>query len=244
MAKRRIIDERMPSASKYANTPNLVNQVVGMRILSIPYALFEGSWCSIFIFFLVATLCLCTRILLHKCMESRPIIKTYPDTGQMAFRKKGRVITQTFVYLEPYLVDVQFLILKGNNLTKLFPNVSLNILGRTLIGKQCFVLLTTFVVLPTTWLTGLGVLAFLSAGGILSSIIIPLAIESGGVFDGVGFHQRDTLWKLHGLPTTLSLYTFAIVVIAFSRPYVIPCKGSQVSPRYPNLYICVKYIRI
>ncbi|KAJ9549311.1 LOW QUALITY PROTEIN: hypothetical protein OSB04_021854 [Centaurea solstitialis] len=218
MVKRRITNDSMAPTDKYAKTPNQVNHV-GMGILSIPYALSEGGWCSIFLFFLLATLCLYTRILLHKCMESRPIIKTYPDIDQMAFGRKGRVITQAFVYLKLYLVVGQFFILEEDNLTKLFPNLSLNILGRTLIGKQCFVLLTTFVVLPTTWLTGLGVLAYLSAGGILSSIILLLTIEWGGHYpDHTSFHAKEVKFPQS---TTTWTYGYDSIIFLSACFYVV-----------------------
>ncbi|KAJ9549310.1 LOW QUALITY PROTEIN: hypothetical protein OSB04_021853 [Centaurea solstitialis] len=173
---------------------------IGMGILSIPYALSEGGWCGIFLFFLLATLCLYTRILLHKCMESRPIIKTYPDIDQMAFGRKGRVITQAFVYLKLYLVVGQFFILEADNLTKLFPNLSLNILGRTLIGKQCFVCVD-YICSLTNYLNEVGSLM-----------------------------ELDSIKEAH----CGTCMAYQLLVIALSRPYVIPCKGSQVSPKYHN----------
>ena len=92
-------------------------------------------------------------------MDTDPLIKTYPDIGELAFGVKGRALVSTFLYLELYLVAVEFLILEGDNLDKLFPNTSFHIVGQKVGGKKCFVLLTALVILPTTWLRSLGLLS-------------------------------------------------------------------------------------
>ncbi|KAL7609406.1 hypothetical protein Lser_V15G11567 [Lactuca serriola] len=188
---------------------NGVNTLSGVGILSIPYALSKGGWLSLILLLLVALLCFYTGLLLQRCMDSDPlIIKTYPDIGQVAFGRKGRAIISTFMYLELFLVAVEFLIMEGDNLHKLFPKESFDIFGMKIGGKQGFVLGTALVVLPTTWLRNLGVLAYVSAGGVIASVILVLAVLWGGAFDGVGFHERGELWNWNGLPTAVSLFTF------------------------------------
>ncbi|TQD78258.1 hypothetical protein C1H46_036203 [Malus baccata] len=44
------------------------------------------------------------------------------------------------MYLELYLVAVEFLILEGDNLNQLFPSMGFNMAGFKVGGKQCFVL--------------------------------------------------------------------------------------------------------
>ncbi|KAH7515946.1 hypothetical protein FEM48_Zijuj10G0082300 [Ziziphus jujuba var. spinosa] len=56
-------------------------------------------------------------------------------------------------------------------------------------GKQCFVLLTALIILPTTWLRSLGLLAYVSAGGVLASVIVVGCVLWVGVIDDVGFHE-------------------------------------------------------
>lgn len=163
---------------------------------------------SLIILFVVAVLCLYTGLLLRRCMDSDPIIKTYPDIGEVAFGNKGRVVISAFMYLELYLVAVEFLILEGDNLHKLFPHVEFNIYGLHIGGKQGFVLLTALVILPTTWLRSLGILAFVSAGGVLASIVLVSSVFWAGTFDGVGFHEHGTMWNWSGLPTAISMFTF------------------------------------
>ncbi|KAM5567205.1 amino acid transporter AVT1I-like [Rosa sericea] len=187
---------------------NGLNTLSGVGILSIPFALSQGGWLSLVLLFSVAILCWYTGLLLQRCMDSNPHIKTYPDIGQVAFGRKGRVAISIFMYLELYLVAVEFLILEGDNLKQLFPNVSFNMGGHTIGGKQCFVLATALVILPTTWLKSLGLLAYISAGGVLASIILVACVFWVGAVDSVGFHERGDLLNWKGLPTAISLYVF------------------------------------
>ncbi|KAJ0635827.1 putative amino acid transporter, transmembrane domain-containing protein [Helianthus annuus] len=187
---------------------NGVNTLSGVGILSVPYALSKGGWLSLMLLLLVALLCFYTGLLLRRCMDSDPLIKSYPDIGQVAFGRKGRAIVSTFLYLELFFVAVEFLIMEGDNLHKLFPKEEFVIFGSRIGGKQGFVLLTALVVLPTTWLRSLGVLAYVSAGGVMASLILVVAVLWGGAFDGIGFHERGDLWNWSGLSTAISLFTF------------------------------------
>jgi vesicular inhibitory amino acid transporter len=49
----------------------------------------------------------------------------------------------------------------GDNLDKLLPGTVVEILGYQVHGKQLFVLAAATVILPTTWLKNLSVLAYL-----------------------------------------------------------------------------------
>ena len=144
-------------------------------------------------------------------MDTDPLIKTYPDIGELAFVVEGRVLVATFLYLELYLFAVEFLILEGDNLDKLFPNTSLHIVGKKVGGKKCFVLLTALVILPTTWLRSLGLLAYVSAGGVLASLVLVGSVFWAGAFDGVGFEEKGVLWNWSGLTTAISLYNLLLL---------------------------------
>lgn len=139
-------------------------------------------------------------------MDADPLIKTYPDIGQLAFGRKGRALVSTFMYLELYLVAVEFLILEGDNLHKLFPETSFHVCGQTVGGKQCFVILTALVILPTTWLRSFGLMAYVSVGGVLASFVLIGSVFWAGGVDGLGFHEKGMLWSWSGLPTTISYF--------------------------------------
>ncbi|KAJ6432299.1 hypothetical protein OIU84_019523 [Salix udensis] len=187
---------------------NGLNALSGIGILSVPYALSQGGWLGLILLFLVAVLCWYTGLLLRRCMDSDPLIRSYPDIGERAFGYKGRALVSIFMYLELYLVAVEFLILEGDNLDKLFPNTGFKIAGLHIGGKTAFVLLTALVILPTTWLKSLHMLAYVSAGGVVASVLLVACVLWVGAVDGVGFHENGVLLNWRGLPTTLSVFTF------------------------------------
>lgn len=67
------------------------NMLCGIGILTVPYAVREGGWLSLMILLMFATMCCYTGLLLIRCLESHPGLKTYPDIGQAAFGIAGRL---------------------------------------------------------------------------------------------------------------------------------------------------------
>uniref|UniRef100_A0A453R634 Amino acid transporter transmembrane domain-containing protein n=1 Tax=Aegilops tauschii subsp. strangulata TaxID=200361 RepID=A0A453R634_AEGTS len=198
----------------------------GVGILSIPYALSQGGWLSVLMFTTIAVICFYTGILLQRCIDSSSLVKTYPDIGELAFGRKGRIIVAIFMYLELYLVAIDFMILEGDNLEKLFPSVDFHVAGVKIGGKQGFVLIFSLLVLPTTWFRSLSALAYVSVGGIVASVVLIAAVIWVGAFDGVGFHERGVLVHWAGIPTAMSLYSFC-----FSGHAVFPMIYTGMSNR-------------
>ncbi|XP_022986262.1 amino acid transporter AVT1I-like isoform X2 [Cucurbita maxima] len=156
----------------------------------------------------LSVVCWYTGLLLKRCMDANPSVRTYSDIGWLAFGFKGKIMVSIFVYMELYLVAVEFLILEGDNLQKLFPSSGFKVGSVSVEGKQMYMVLAAVFILPTTWLKSLGLLAYVSFGGVLASAVLVLCVAWVGAVDGVGFNQRDELLKLQGLPTTLSLFLF------------------------------------
>ncbi|CAL1390205.1 unnamed protein product [Linum trigynum] len=198
---------------------NAINSISGVGILSMPFALSQGGWLSLALLFLVSILSLYTGLLVQRCMEGDLLVKTYPDIGERAFGAKGRVTVSIYLYLTLYLLAVEFLILEGDNLNKLFPNKVFRLVGGLILqGKQAFVLLTALVILPTTWLRSLGVLAYVSIGGVVASVALAGCVSWVGAVDGVGFGESTgRLLRLETLPNAVSLFTFG-----FSAHSVFP----------------------
>jgi len=147
-------------------------------------------------------------------MDASPAARGYPEIGELAFGRAGRLAASAFFYAELYLVAGGFLILEGDNLDKLFPGASLGLAlagGRRLVvvsGKHLFVVLVALVILPTTWLRSLGVLAYVPASGVLASAVVVVCVLWTAVADGVGFRAQGRMLNVGGLPTALGLYTF------------------------------------
>ncbi|KAL0364005.1 UNVERIFIED_CONTAM: Amino acid transporter AVT1I [Sesamum angustifolium] len=123
---------------------------------------------------------------------------------------RGRldILNSPFHDMPCLFVHSRVLILEGDNLHKLFPNFFVHVFGKRVGGKQAFILLTALVMLPTTWLRNLSLLAYVSAGGILASIVLVATVSWIGAVEGVGFSEKGVLLRCDGLATALSLYTF------------------------------------
>ncbi|TKW04792.1 hypothetical protein SEVIR_7G132600v4 [Setaria viridis] len=202
-------DDGDGNASFVQTCLNGLNVLSGVGLLSVPYALSEGGWLSLALLAAVAAICWHTGLLLQRCMAADPAVRTYPDIGERAFGRGGRLLVSAFMYAELYLVAIGFLILDGDNLDKLFPGASVSLGPATLAGKQLFVVLVALVVAPTTWLRSLGVLSYFSATGVFASLLIVLSVLWAAAFDGVGFSAPGTVaLRPTGLPTALGLYTF------------------------------------
>ncbi|KAG2610644.1 amino acid transporter AVT1I-like isoform X1 [Panicum virgatum] len=215
---------------------NGVNALSGVGILSIPYALSQGGWLSLLIFMTIAIICFYTGILLQRCIDSSSLVKTYPDIGELAFGRKGKIIVAIFLYLELYLVAIDFLILEGDNLEKLFPNANFHVASLKIGSEQGFVLIFSLLVLPTTWLRSLNMLAYVALGGVMASVILIASVLWVGVFDGVGFHEKGVTVNWSGMPTAMSLYAFC-----FSGHAVFPMiyTGMRNRKTFPTvLLIC------
>ncbi|ONK73861.1 uncharacterized protein A4U43_C03F330 [Asparagus officinalis] len=205
-ARRLIHDGGSSAGVTFARTCfNATNALSGIGVLSMPYALAQGGWSSLVLFLVVILVCCYTGSLIQRCMDADPLTQTYPDIGEVAFGYKGRIAIAILMYLELYLVGVSLLILEGDNLDKLFPNTSLEVATLSIKGKQLFVCVAALIVLPTTWLRDLGVLAYFSVAGVLASAILLASLFWTGVAE-TGFRAKGKALSLEGLPTALGLY--------------------------------------
>ncbi|RZB53745.1 Amino acid transporter AVT1I [Glycine soja] len=196
------------TASFFGTCLNGLNAISGVGILSVPYALASGGWLSLVLLFAIATTAFYTGMLIKRCMDKYSNIRTYPDIGELAFGKTGRLIVSVSMYTELYLVSIGFLILEGDNLSNLFPIGEVQIAGLAIGGKQFFVIVVSLIILPTVWLDNLSLLSYVSASGVFASAFIILSISWTATFDGVGFHQKGTSVNWNGIPTAVSLYAF------------------------------------
>lgn len=181
---------------------------LGVGILSIPYALASGGWFSLILLFIIASSTFYTGLLIKRCMDVDPTIRTYPDIGDRAFGKTGGTIVSITVNIELYMVATGFLILEGDNMSNLFPDMDFYIYGTHIAAKTGFVILVAIIILPTSWLNSLSILSYISASGVLATVIILSSIFWAGAIDGVGFQEKGKIVNWNGIPSAISLYAF------------------------------------
>lgn len=161
-----------------------------------------------------------TSLLIKRCMDFDPNIRTYPDVGDKAFDTKGRMVVSIFMHLELYLVATGFLIITVDNMQNVLAELELNFYGISIGRRRSLVIIVALIMMPTVWINNIRTLSYVSATGVLASIVILGSVLWVGTLDNIGILEKGTLLNWTGIPTAFSLYTFCYCAhLIFPRLY-------------------------
>ncbi|CBQ72713.1 related to amino acid transport protein [Sporisorium reilianum SRZ2] len=210
---------------------NTVNALVGVGILALPLAFSYAGWIGGTVLFLVCGLLTnYTGKVLAKIMAKEPSLRTYADIGSYAFGPSARILISLFFCLELWAVSVALIILFGDSMSAIFPQVA----------PAAFKMLGYCLVLPSVFLP-LKFLSPISVIGIVSTFTLVVVVVSDGL---IKKEAPGSLWSMG--PTTLGPrwdrlpLSFGLIMSGFSSHPIIPSlvrdmKDPSKFPRMLNL---------
>ncbi|CAG8655365.1 7577_t:CDS:2, partial [Gigaspora margarita] len=149
---------------------NFCNLLMGAGALSLPLALNYSGWilgALLFFFGLIVTNY--AAIILIKCLRFKEGVYTYPDIAEIAFGKMGKYVILVFFTLETITSTIALVILIGDSLQVLFPDISIILLK----------IISWAILVPLT-LVDMKYLSYFSILGVLTAVFLAVVIVING----------------------------------------------------------------
>lgn len=214
---------------------NIVNLLIGVGLLSLPYVLKTSGW--IIGLTLITSYALITNYTaktLAKCL-TKTNSEDYIHLAYTTFGYPGRLLLSVILIIELFASTVAFNVLIGDTLNALVPGVDKNWL---LVVVFCLILL------PSSWTDNLKILGYGSILGLMGSIFLLVILFYNGLnkFEKPGslIEVQDTrLWPENWLEVPVN---FGAIIFCFSGHAVFPDVYRQMKkPQQYNRLINVTY---
>ncbi|KAJ3275611.1 hypothetical protein HDV01_007614 [Terramyces sp. JEL0728] len=190
-----VYDQIGPKSTFTQTTVNSLNLLMGMGLLSLPFAFYKLGWVlGISLLVLFCSLACYTAYLIGTCMEFETAAgkpTSFYDIAYMAYGAPGKYFMIVLFSLELLAAAVAMLILFADSLISLVP-VLTPFKPQIMIGS---ILLLT----PMTWQKSMSKISWVSFVGVLSLIVLTVAILWDGITNPTGpgsiFHPQQTnMW--------------------------------------------------
>ena len=231
---------------------NSVNILLGVGLLSVPYALKQGGWAGLGVLGLLGCVTNYTgKALIRvqargslrdaKTNRERPLT-SYEDIGEAAFGETGRAFITAVLYTELVGTCALFFILEGDHLSLLFDGTKY--LTHSSQWWQCA---SATAMIPTLWLPDLSALSYVGALGALASVSLvgvvafQLAAVDGFPLESYppGFESTAFL-HLTTLPVSFGLLAFVFAGHAvFPAIYASMAEPEEYEPMLDRTYAVV-----
>ncbi|CAG8649709.1 6122_t:CDS:2, partial [Acaulospora morrowiae] len=179
---------------------NSCNILIGIGILALPLGFRFAGWAiGLTLFFFCLAVTNYTAKVLVKCLEYDEDLHTYADMGAIAFGEGVRLLISILFSLELLASAVAVVILVGDSLHAIFPDVSITVLKLIAWG----------IMAPLT-LMAIRYLSYFSLLGIFSAISLTLVL----IIDGLTKTERPGS-LVDPMPTELFPTTWGAVPMSF-----------------------------
>ncbi|KAL3682143.1 hypothetical protein R1sor_000165 [Riccia sorocarpa] len=196
------------TSSLWRATFNTVALLLGTGMLALPYAVILGGWSALALLAFFAIMFCYTGSLLGQCMDQNPLLTTYQEIAGSALGLRGRILAGVLFYTEGLGALVCFLISVGDNLARIFPGVNSHLPAWVQFSpSMTLASLALLIISPTVLFRDLSDVAFLSFGGIVTSLVVVGAVAWSGS-TVVGFKQPIPFMNLGNWRFILGLYAY------------------------------------
>jgi len=201
--------EPADSGSTFVQTVfNVVNLMMGVGLLSLPFALKSSGWVGILMLWFMAFITNYTGKALVECAnkvaENRGqpgAVVGYEEIAEAAFGKFGKALISAIIYIELFGTCCVLFILEQDNMFNLFGSA-------TGMSPPQFLAIAAALMIPTVWLPNLSALSFLGVFGVAATTTV-VASVAFTLFTGnfvPGAATTPAIWA--SVPLVFGIMTF------------------------------------